>query len=65
LNRIRAQVHHDLMQLRRVAEHLHRRGGQHRLKADLGVQRAAHELHVSATMRLRSTATRLPRWLRL
>src|SRR5437867_7534072 len=32
------------MQLRRVAEHLQRRGGQLRLEADPGVERAAHEL---------------------
>src|SRR2546428_8970548 len=32
------------MQLRRVAEHLQRRGGQLRLEADRGVERAAHEL---------------------
>src|SRR6266850_1304993 len=44
LNRIRAQIHHDLMQLRRVTEYLQRRGGQLRLEAYFGVQRAAHEL---------------------
>src|SRR5467141_4628410 len=32
------------MQLRRVAEHLQRRGGQLRREADRGVERAAHEL---------------------
>src|SRR5947199_360258 len=46
------------MQLRRVAEHLQRRGGQLRLGADPGVERAAPSVERSASASLRSVMSR-------